>query len=165
MNVHGDTGGLDSAKFLEYIVNQFPGDLKSMVEARDELAKRQGAMSAVEAANADRAAASAALEAAKAEAKELLADAKSKSAAATAKAKDWGVREDAFNLRCEEMEATFRTNSDALAVRESRVSANETALAAFQTMLDTRAAKLDEDRIALDDRVKAFQDKVAALSV
>jgi hypothetical protein len=93
MNVHGDTGNIDSAKFLEYIVNQFPGDLKSMVEARDELAKRQGAMSAVEAAVADRAAASAELKAAKAEAKDLLADAKEKNAAATAKGKELDARE------------------------------------------------------------------------
>ena len=164
MNVFDTNGSMDSAKFLEYIVNQFPGDLKSMVEARDELAKRQGSMSAVEAANADREAAKAELAAAKAESKELLADAKAKSAAATAKAKELNAKEDAFNIRNADMEASYKSNFDALAVREGRVSANETSLAAFQVMLETRAAKLDADRMALEDRVKAFQDKVAALS-
>lgn len=165
MNVHGDTGTVDSAKFLGYIVNQFPGDLKSMVEARDELAKRQGAMSAVEAAVADRAAASAALEAAKAEAKDLLADAKDKNAAATAKGKDLDVREKAFNAGCASMETVLQSKSDAVAERERLASANETSLAAFQTRLEERAAQLDADRAVLDSRVKAFQDKVAALSV
>ena len=71
MNVFEPTGGMDSTKFIEYIINQFPGDLKSMIEARDEMAKRQGAMSAVEAANADRATAKAELDAAQKEAKDL----------------------------------------------------------------------------------------------
>ena len=165
MNVHGDTGTVDSAKFLEYIVNQFPGDLKSMVEARDELAKRQGAISAVEAAVADRAAASAALEAAKAEAKDLLADAKDKNAAATAKSKDLDTREKAFNAGCASMEVVLQSKADAVAERERLASANETSLAAFQTRLEERSAQLDADRAVLDSRVKAFQDKVAALSV
>ena len=164
MNVFDTNGSMDSAKFLEYIVNQFPGDLKSMVEARDELAKRQGAMSAVEAANADREAAKAELAAAKKESKAWMADATVKHDAATAKAKNLDERELAFNIRCADMEAAYKSNFDALVVREGRVSVNETSLAAFQVMLETRAAKLDADRMALEDRVKAFQDKVAALS-
>ena len=165
MNVQGDTGTVDSAKFLGYIVNQFPGDLKSMIEARDELAKRQGAMSAVEAAVADRAAASAALESAKAEAKDLLADAKDKNAAATAKGKELDVREKAFNAGCASMEEVLQSKSNAVAERERLAFANETSLTAFQTRLEERAAQLDADRAVLDSRVKAFQDKVAALSV
>ena len=165
MNVHGDTGTVDSAKFLEYIVNQFPGDLKSMVEARDELAKRQGAMSAVEAAVADRAAASAALESAKAEAKDLLADAKEKNAAATAKGKELDAQEKAFAARCADMEVALQAKADAVAERERRVSSNEVSQAALKDKLEERAAQLDADRAVLDSRVKAFQDKVAALSV
>jgi chromosome segregation ATPase len=165
MNVHGDTGNIDSAKFLEYIVNQFPGDLKSMVEARDELAKRQGAMSAVEAAVADRAAASVALEAAKAEAKDLLADAKEKNAAATAKGKELDAQEKAFAARCADMEVTLQAKADAVAERERRVSSNEVSQATLKNKLEERSAQLDSDRAVLDSRVKVFQDKVAALSV
>jgi chromosome segregation ATPase len=165
MNVHGDTGTVDSAKFLEYIVNQFPGDLKSMVEARDELAKRQGAMSAVESAVADRAAASAELKAAKSEAKDLLADAKEKNAAATAKGKELDAQEKAFAARCADMEVALQAKADAVAERERRASANETSLTAFQARLEERSSQLDADRAVLDSRVKAFQDKVAALSV
>jgi chromosome segregation ATPase len=165
MNVHGDTGTVDSAKFLEYIVNQFPGDLKSMVEARDELAKRQGAISAVDSAIADRAAASAALEAATAEAKDLLADAKAKNDAATAKSNDLDAREKAFNASCADMEMALQSKADAVAERERLATVNETSLAVCQSRLDERSAQLDADRAVLDSRVKAFQDKVAALSV
>lgn len=165
MIVNGDTGSIDSAKFLEYIVNQFPGDLKSMIEARDELIKRQGAIHAVQAAVADRAAANAALESAKAEAKDLLADAKEKNAAATAKGKDLDTREKAFNAGCASMEVVLQSKADAVAERERRASANETSLTACQAKLEERAAQLDADRAVLDSRVKAFQDKVAALSV
>ena len=165
MNVQGDTGTVDSAKFLGYIVNQFPGDLKSMIEARNELAKRQGAMSAVEAAVADRAAASAELKAAKAEAKDLLADAKDKNAVATAKGKDLDAREKAFNAGCADKEAALQSQANAVVERERQVSANETAQAAIKQKLEERSAQLDADRAVLDSRVKAFQDKVAALSV
>jgi len=122
-------------------------------------------MSAVEAAVADRAAASAALEAAKAEAKDLLADAKDKNAAATAKGKELDVREKAFAARCADMEVALQAKADAVAERERRVSSNEVSQATLKDKLEERSAQLDADRAVLDSRVKAFQDKVAALSV
>lgn len=162
MNITNDTAGVD---YLAYFTTQMPKDLAQMAALRDELAKRQGAMSAVEAAVADRAAASAALEAAKAEAKNLLADAKDKNAAATAKGKDLDAREKAFNAGCADKETALQSKADAVAERERQVFANETAQAAIKQKLEERAAQLDADRAVLDSRVKAFQDKVAALSV
>jgi chromosome segregation ATPase len=162
MNIVNDNPNVD---YLAYFTTQMPKDLAQMAALRDELAKRQGAMSAVEAAVADRAAASAALDAAKAEAKDLLADAKDKNAAATAKGKELDVREKAFNAGCASMEVALQAKADAVAERERRASSNEVSQAALKDKLEERAAQLDADRAVLDSRVKAFQDKVAALSV
>jgi hypothetical protein len=85
MVVYGDNGSIDPAKFLEYIAKQFPLDLAQMVKAKDELAKRQGAISAVDRANNDRAKAAAELEAATAKASSILADAQAESLAVQAK--------------------------------------------------------------------------------
>jgi len=78
MNVHDSSGGIDQNKFLEYIINQFPGDLKLMIEVRDELAQRQGALSAAQLALNDREAAAKELAEAKVAAAEMVADAKAK---------------------------------------------------------------------------------------
>jgi chromosome segregation ATPase len=164
MNFHGDTGNLDSDKFIAYIVTQFPAELKQLVEAKDELAKRQGAMSAVDAANADREKAAEELAKAKSEAASLLADAKEKNSAATAKTKDLKAREDALNSLTVQKESDFAAQTEVLVLREAKISNTETALIEFQNQLDTRAMKLTEDEASLQSRVKAFQDKVAALS-
>jgi SMC interacting uncharacterized protein involved in chromosome segregation len=164
MNFHGDTGNIDSDKFIAYIVTQFPAELKQLVEAKDELAKRQGAMSAVEAANADREAAAKELADAKAQSAILLADAKEKNSAATAKTKDLKAREDALNALTVQKESDFAAQTEVLVAKEAKVANIETSLIEFQNQLDTRAAKLIEDEASLQSRVKAFQDKVAALS-
>lgn len=164
MNVFDTGGNMDSAKLIEYIVNQFPGDLRSMVEARDELAKRQGALNAVEEATKDRAAAKAALESAKEEAKTLAESTKAKNAAASAKLKELDVREAVLDKRSADMEADINARMDVMAQREKRNATIEASLNALQSSLDERAIKLEADRVALEARVKAFQDKVAALS-
>ena len=61
---------------IEYITKQLPKDLVQLLQVRDELAVRQGALSAVEDAVADRAKAKAEMEAAQAEALAVRADAK-----------------------------------------------------------------------------------------
>jgi len=62
MNISGDTPGVN---YIEYFTKQMPLDLAAMAALRDELAVRQGALSAAEAAVADRDAAAAELAAAK----------------------------------------------------------------------------------------------------
>lgn len=165
MNVFDTGGNMDSAKLIEYIVNQFPGDLKSMIEAKDELAKRQGAINAVDEAVKDRDAAKVLLENANQEAKTLAENTKAKNAAASAKLKDLDAREAVLDKRSADMEAEINSRLDAMALRETRNQTIENSLNALQVSLDERSAKLDADRAALDARVKAFQDKVAALSV
>ena len=82
MNVSNDSPAVD---YVQYFTKQFPQDLAQMATLRDELAKRQGAMSAVEASLKDREAAKAELEKAKVQADDLVAEAKADNAAAKAK--------------------------------------------------------------------------------
>ena len=73
MNISNDNPSVDP---IEYITKQLPKDLVQLLQVRDELAKRQGALNAVEDAAADRAKAKAEMEAAQAEALAVRADAK-----------------------------------------------------------------------------------------
>ena len=63
MNISNDNPSVDP---IEYITKQLPKDLVQLLQVRDELAVRQGALSAVEDAVADRAKAKAEMEAARA---------------------------------------------------------------------------------------------------
>ena len=45
MNISNDSPAVD---YVKYFTDQFPKDLAQMASLRDELAKRQGAMSAVQ---------------------------------------------------------------------------------------------------------------------
>lgn len=85
MNVFGDSGQIDSTKFLDYVARQLPADIATLVKTRDELALRQGALTAAEDAAKMRDDAKAALAAAQEQAKTLVADAKTKVADAKAK--------------------------------------------------------------------------------
>ena len=65
MNVSNDS---PTVNYVDYFTKQFPKDLAEMATLRDELAKRQGALSAVEESLKDREAAKAELEKAKVQA-------------------------------------------------------------------------------------------------
>ena len=73
MNISNDNPSVDP---IEYITKQLPKDLVQLLQVRDELAKRQGSLNAVEDAAADRAKAKTEMEAAQAEALAVRADAK-----------------------------------------------------------------------------------------
>lgn len=166
MNVFGDAGGnIDSDKFLEYIINQFPGDLKQMVEVRDELAVRQGSLSAAQEAAADRAAAAKELADAKAQAKTLLDDAKAKNAASAAKAADLSAKEKAFAQQEQDFHVDMRAQKDDLAKAQELHAIRAASVSELSIRNDERSAQLDIAEAALAARVKAFQEKVAALSV
>jgi histidinol-phosphate/aromatic aminotransferase/cobyric acid decarboxylase-like protein len=68
MNIVNDQGNFD---YVSYIANQLPKDLANLIKIRDELAIRQGALSAVEAAAKDRELAKQELQNAKEEAEKL----------------------------------------------------------------------------------------------
>ena len=94
MQVFSDAGVIDSAKFLDYITTQLSSDVATLVKTRDELAKRQGALTAVNEAVADRQAAAKELADAKEQAKALLDDAKTKHSRSAAKVADLVAREE-----------------------------------------------------------------------
>jgi len=164
MQVFSDAGTIDSAKFLDYITTQLSSDVATLVKTRDELAKRQGALTAVNEAVADRQAAAKELADAKEQAKALLDDAKTKHSRSAAKVADLVARE-------EKLSALEKSTTDALNAREKDIQNREQILATRESQVvaqaarnDERAAQLDAAEAALAARVKAFQDKVAALS-
>ena len=164
MQVFSDAGVIDSAKFLDYITTQLSSDVATLVKTRDELAKRQGALTAVNEAVADRQAAAKELADAKEQAKALLDDAKTRHSRSAAKVADLVARE-------EKLSALEKSTTDALNAREKDIQNREQILATRESQVvaqaarnDERAAQLDAAEAALAARVKAFQDKVAALS-
>ncbi len=164
MQVFSDAGVIDSAKFLDYITTQLSSDVATLVKTRDELAKRQGALTAVNEAVADRQAAAKELADAKEQAKALLDDAKTKHSRSAAKVADLVARE-------EKLAALEKSTTDALNAREKDIQNREQILATRESQAvaqanrnDERSAQLNAAEAALAARVKAFQDKVAALS-
>lgn len=161
MDVSNDIQPLDVVK---YITTQLSQDLLQLIAVRDELAKRQGAINAVEDTNKLKEQATAALDTAKAEAAAMLADAqtaldaaKAAKKALDAQEKDLRARENAFNTDSE------KTAKDQ-AARDQSLQVRELAATERETELDAAAATLRAARKALDARVTAFQDKVAALT-
>ena len=50
MDISNGSGGIDSSKLIDYFTKDFLKDLGKMAVLRDELEKRQGSMTAVDAA-------------------------------------------------------------------------------------------------------------------
>jgi hypothetical protein len=165
MYVFDQSGAVDSAKLIEYITKEFPGEFKRLIEARDELAVRQGALSAAKDAAADRAAAAAELAAAKAQAKELLDDAKAIDAGSKLRVKDLDAREKELRAKQVEFAEKVRAKESELEADEHALAMRETSLNQTAVLQAEQAARMDAAEIALNARIKAFQDKVASLSV
>lgn len=161
MNISGDTPGVD---YVDYFTKQFPKDLAAMAALRDELATRQGALSAAEAALADRAAAAKELELAKDEAAAIKNDAAQVKAKAKADADKVKAREDAVAAREAALAKQVSDTEADLAVRLKACETLEAGQAKLTAELSARSDKLNEDAVALDARIKSFQEKVANLS-
>ena len=149
---------------IEYLTKKFPADLKQYIAVRDELAVRQGALSAAQDAVTLKAAAAKELTEAKEQADVLVANAKDNAAKAKAakavqdnRVKTLDAAENALNDRI----AAFEKSS---ATRETAVSNRESSATELEAKLKQQAIDLADSQAALDARVKAFQDKVAALS-
>lgn len=164
MYVFDQTGVVDSAKLIEYITKEFPGEFKRLIEVRDELAKRQGALSAVDKANKDREKAAAELAAAEAQASSILADAQAEAMAAQAKKAEIEAEAAALDKSQKAFAADVADKTVSLMNREQQVANREGAAVAMQAEYAEKLKALQADRDALNARIKAFQDKVAALS-
>ena len=165
MNVFGDSGGIDADKFLDYVAKQLPIDVAAIVKAKQEMAKRQGALTAVNDAHKLRDSAKAALEAAQDHAATILADARAEAAEASSKMAEQNAREAAMNAREAAFSASSASQIADLIRRESEVASRESTARADEANNATLQSQLQADRNALDSRIKAFQDKVAALNI
>jgi len=162
MNVIGDNAA--QVNYVDYFTKQLPKDLAAMAELRDELAKRQGALTAVDEANKLKADAVEALAKAKAEAKALVDEAneanqKAKADAALAKAQ---LASEAAQVAAQSKDLSAREK--VLSQREKAVTAREEDVTKREAVVESAAAKYRAEQDALNERVKAFQQKVAALT-
>lgn len=159
MNISNDSPAVD---YVQYFTKQFPQDLAKMAELRDELAKRQGAISAADAAIADREKAKEELANAKLQAATILSDADKKNNEAAAKKADLDAR-DKLIAANEANFAKYAAIKDAeIAKAEAAIASHEADLSAREAKLTATLDKLNSDRAALDARIKAFQDRVAS---
>jgi chromosome segregation ATPase len=162
MNIMNDQPNVD---YVTYFTQQLPKDLAAMAQLRDELAKRQGALSAVEKANKDREKAAKVLENATAEAAAIVEDAQKVAQANDAKKAELSALEEALLVQQNAFASEMATKTADLTSREKQVAKRETTVSALQTEYSSKLQSLDADRAALDARIKAFQDKVAALAI
>ena len=164
MDFHGDGGSMNHTNLIEYIQKQLPADLTTLVNLQKELAERQGAMSAVQNALADREKAAAELATAKDQAATMLASAKDKNDKSKVKADELAARELNLDNQVKAFETSSAERDAALTIRENNSDTRERRQSENQARLDALEAKLAEDQANLDARVKDFQAKVAALT-
>jgi chromosome segregation ATPase len=166
MNVFNDSPQID---YVSYFTTQLPKDLAAMAQLRDELARRQGALTAVDEANKLRSDAAVALEDAKTQAADLLASANAAHDKTMAEVKDATAKLNAsvkqFNAREKAFDDSYTVRVAELTRRETNAAIVEKTNADKEAQLAILDAKLTADRAALDARIKAFQDKVASLAV
>jgi|GEM_PF-3607259 len=163
MDFHGDGGSMNHTNLIEYIKNQLPNELTTLVNLQAELAQRQGGLTAVQDALADRQKAASELATAKDQAATMLASAKDKNDKSKVKADELATRELDLDNQVKAFETSSSERDAALTIRENTFDTRERRQSENQTRLDALEAKLAEDQASLDARVKDFQAKVAAL--
>ena len=149
--------------YVDYFTKQFPKDLAQMAQLRDELEKRQGAMTAVADANKLKDDAKAYSEGIKAAADSLLEDTKAKNAEAISAVAAVKAQQKDLDARAAAFEKDSAAREKTLASRETAVENRAASLNDLDVKLQAKQAALQAAQEALDARVKAFQDKVAAL--
>jgi hypothetical protein len=161
MNITNDGAQTD---YITYFTKQLPQDLAAMAALRDELALRQGALSAVEDSAKMRDEAARTLTSTKDECAALKADAQVNNSAALAKKKLQDTREADLDVR----EAK---SFQAIADTQAGLTSQALMLGKLETTLIAREGKLEEGLVVLaagkadlDARVKLFQAKAAALT-
>lgn len=161
INISNDTPPTD---YIDYFTRQLPIDLANMSKLRDELAIRQGALTAVEDAVRDRNTAKEELEGARRTVKALFDDANNQRDAAQALATQVAADKAALEKAQTAFDDRQAKAEAALAKRIAAADKRESDLQALADKLSARSAQLDKDALALEARVKAFQEKVASLS-
>jgi len=151
--------------FVKYFTTSFLKDLGAMAQLRDELEKRQGSMSVIEAAQRDRDQAAVELAKAKTDAAAVLEDAKQRKAKVDELEAKVKAREDALATQTAAFNEASAAKNLALVKREKTVDALAQEQERRQGDLDSKDTQLFADDAALQARIKAFQDKVAAINI
>ena len=165
MDISNGSGGIDSSKLMDYFTKDFLKDLGKMAVLRDELAKRQGAMSAVEDAAKLRAEAEAYAASKKAEIDGALEEAKETSAKSKAQKADLDARETDIDAKAKALAIADAAFNNSVAAKKQSLANEEAALLKAQNELKLAQDKLESDQATLDARIKAFQAKVASIAV
>jgi len=165
MDISNGSGGIDSSKLMDYFTKDFLKDLGKMAVLRDELAKRQGAMSAVEDAAKLRAEAEAYAASKKAEIDGALEEAKETSAKSKTQKADLDARETDIDAKAKALDIADASFNSSVKAKKQSLANEEAALLKAQNELKLAQDKLTSDQATLDARVKAFQAKVASIAV
>ena len=165
MDISNGSGGIDSSKLMDYFTKDFLKDLGKMAVLRDELAKRQGAMSAVEDAAKLRAEAEAYAASKKAEIDGALEEAKETSAKSKAQKADLDARETDIDAKAKALDIADASFNSSVKAKKQSLANEEAALLKAQNELKLAQDKLESDQATLDARIKAFQAKVASIAV
>jgi len=165
MIVSNDTGHLDMGKFLDYIQNNLSSDVAQLVSVRDELALRQGALSAVNDAVKIKTDAEEYARIKIEDANGLFVKATAQSADADIYAAKLTALEVALNAREEEINKDLAAREKQLNVLAATLAVKEATLNDKQIILDNDNADLSAARDVLNARIQAFQDKVASISI
>jgi len=166
MNVFNDSPQID---YVNYFTNQLPKDLAAMAQLRDELERRQGALTAVDDANRLRAEAVTALADAKTQYADLVAKGNAEYAETMAKVSAAQASLDAavakFDAQQKAFDESYTVRVADITRRETNTAILEKELADKEIRLDALAVTLAAGQANLDARVKALQDKIASLAV
>jgi hypothetical protein len=165
MDISGDNNHVSYDKAIDYFIKQFPSDLAQMMAARDELAQRQGAISAVQDANKLRAEADVYAATSKATSDDVLVKAKADATDAKAKKAEADDLVKSLTNQRAELDAYVKAKEKELTTRENSASSREDVLVNAEAALKVAQDKLVSDQAEFDARIKAFQDKVNSLSV
>ena len=160
MDLSNGSGSIDSGKLIDYFTKQFLKDLGEMAVLRDELVKRQGALSAVDDANRLRTEAEAYAKTLKTEADDNLASAKTVNSKAKEAKKALDIREAELNARQGQYEKDVAALEKAITTHKQAVADAEIALQNTEKGLKQIQNKLTADQAALDARIAAFQAKI-----
>ena len=158
MNITNDSTG--SPDYIGYFTKQFLTDLGKMAQLRDELAKRQGALSAVEATIKAKDAADVYALSKKVDADALLETAKEAKATAETLVAELKASGKDLENRIALSDAEIAQREKDVATREKKAQANANAIDVRFGELKIANEKLDAATAALDARIKAFQDSI-----
>jgi hypothetical protein len=161
MNITNDGAQTD---YITYFTKQLPQDLANMAALRDELALRQGALSAVEDSTKMREEAARTLASTKDECATLKTDTQAKNAEANAKKTRQDIRETDLNAREVAATKSAEDTQASLTSQALMLGKLEAALIAREGKLEEGLAVLAAGKADLDARVKLFQAKAAALT-